>query len=164
MSTPAGRPCRVITISSRAANRKYFERSSFTCASATAWTRRSFLREPTLRLLLGDDGKDFDRRFCNVIEHHDVADPQSVLRLAEAAQPLHATFADFRRFVSEVAVDRVLDQRSLVAGQLPKHASGLWSQDDVERHFWLNDSQNFYDKAICCFRGGLTVGFSRGGS
>jgi hypothetical protein len=39
-------------------------------------------------LRLEDDGKDLDRRFCDVIEHPDVANPQSVLRLAEAAQPL----------------------------------------------------------------------------
>jgi hypothetical protein len=91
-------------------------------------------------LRLGDDGKDFDRRFSNVIEHPDVANPQSVLWLAEAAQPLNATLADLGRFVFEVTVDRILDQRSVVARQPPKHLRGLWSQDDVERHLWLDDS------------------------
>jgi Protein of unknown function (DUF433) len=48
-----------------------------------------------------------DRRFCNVIEHPDVADVQPVLRLAEPAEPLDATLADLRRLVSEVPVDGI---------------------------------------------------------
>ena len=147
MSTPAGRPCRVITISFWAASRKYLERSSFACASATAWTGRSFFPEPSLRLRLGDNGKDFDRRFCNVIEHPNVAHPQPVLGLTEAAQPFNTTLADLRRFVSEVTLDRVLDQCPLVAPQSSKHPRGLWSQNDLERHFWLDHSQNLYGKA-----------------
>ena len=52
ISTPAGRPCRVITISSRAARRRYLERPSFICASATAWTRGTFFLESQI-----SDGK-----------------------------------------------------------------------------------------------------------
>jgi hypothetical protein len=35
-----------------------------------------------------------------------------------------------------------------VAWQFPKHLRSLRSQDDVERHLWLDDSQNSYSKAI----------------
>jgi hypothetical protein len=89
ISTPAGRPCRVMTISSSAANRRYFEKSSFTSASATALGAacpRALLFEPGLRLFFRDDGEDLDLRFRNVIEHPDVVNGESILRLAQAAK------------------------------------------------------------------------------
>lgn len=73
-----------MTISSSAASRRYFEKSSFTSASATALGTafaRALLVEPSLRLFFRDDGEDLDLRFSNVIKHPDVVDAQSVLRL-----------------------------------------------------------------------------------
>jgi hypothetical protein len=87
-----------------------------------------------------------DRRFCNVIKHPDVADAQPVLRLAKPAEPLDATLADLRRLVSEVPVDGVRHQGALVTREFPKHVRRIWSHDDLERHFrlddhfWLDDS------------------------
>src|SRR2546422_3301372 len=74
MSTPAGRACRVITISSSTASRRYLERSSFTSARATSldflvWS--PLLVEPRLGVGLRDNREDLDLRFCNVIEHPD---------------------------------------------------------------------------------------------
>src|SRR6266478_1131899 len=102
MSMPAGRPCRVITISSPTASRKYLDKSSFTSARATS---RVTLRwcplfvEPRLGFGLRDDREDLDLRFCNVIEHPDVAYSQAVLRLAQTPESLNATLADLCRFV-----------------------------------------------------------------
>ena len=140
MSTPAGRPWRVITISSCAARRRYFERSSFTSANATAWPWCAVVREPSLRLACGDDGKDLDRRFCNVIEHPDVTDAQSVLRLAKPAQTLNATLTDLRWLVSEVTVDAVPHEGALAARQTSKHTHRFRRHNDRERHVWLDDS------------------------
>jgi hypothetical protein len=106
MRTPAGRPWRVITISSSTASRKYFEKSSFTAARATslgslrAW--RPLLVEPRLCFGFCDDREDLDFGFCNVIEHPDIADTQTVLRLAQAPKTLDSTLADFRRRVCQM--------------------------------------------------------------
>jgi hypothetical protein len=108
MRIPAGRPCRVITISSSAASRRYFDRSSFTSASATSrglvrlW--RPFCVEPGLRFCLGDDREDLDFRFCNVIEHPDITDVQAVLRLAESSKALDSTLAELCRLVCQMHV------------------------------------------------------------
>jgi len=56
-------------ISSPAARRKYFDKSSLTFASATSRIRGSFFRELLLRVCLLDNGKDFDRCFFDVIKH-----------------------------------------------------------------------------------------------
>lgn len=74
MRPPAGRPCRVITISPVAASRRYRERSSFTFATATAFIGRAFLLEPRPGLGLRDDREDFDGSFRDVIEHPDLVD------------------------------------------------------------------------------------------
>jgi hypothetical protein len=75
--TPAGRPCRVMTISSLAASRRYFfDKSSLTFASATSRIRGSFLVEPLLRVPFSDDGEDFDCCFFDVIKHPYFIDSQ----------------------------------------------------------------------------------------
>src|SRR6187401_309364 len=105
MRIPAGRPCRVMTISSSAASRRYLDRSSFTSASATSFGPLrwgAFFVEPRLGFGLRDDREDLDFRLCNVIEHPDVAHAQSVLRLAETAESLDPTLADLRRFVRQM--------------------------------------------------------------
>src|SRR6185503_12342979 len=102
---PAGRPCRVMTISSSTASRRYLERSSFTSARATSFGAlcwRAFLIEPRLRFGLRDDREDLDLRFCNVIEHPDVANSQTVLRLRQAPESLDPTLADLRRLVRQM--------------------------------------------------------------
>src|SRR5688572_20313296 len=107
---PAGRPCRVMTISSSTASRRYLERSSFTSASATsralfAW--RALFVKPRLRFGFRDDREDFDLRFCNVIEHSNVAHTQAILRLAQAPESLDPALADLRRLMRQVKVDRL---------------------------------------------------------
>ena len=106
MSTPAGRPWRVITISSRAASFKYRERSSFTSASATRRGGDTLLVEPRLRVGFRDDRKDFDCCFCDVIEHPDLAHPQTILRALQSSEALDPATADLRRLVAEVQLDR----------------------------------------------------------
>src|SRR5947209_2319215 len=93
MITPAGRPCRVMTISSVAASRKYLDRSSLTLARATALSGLAFLIEPGLRFAFFDDRKDLDRSLGNVIEHPNVADSKAILRLRQPPKPLDATLA-----------------------------------------------------------------------
>jgi hypothetical protein len=41
--------------------------------------------------------------------------------------------------MSEVTVDGVGHQGALVAGEFPKYLRRIWSHDDFERHFRLND-------------------------
>src|SRR5687767_15167128 len=104
MRMPAGRPCRVMTISSSTASRRYLDKSSFTSASATSFgpvRRAAFFVEPRLGFGFRDDREDLDFRFCNVIEHPDVASAQSVLRLAQTAESLNPALADLRRFVRQ---------------------------------------------------------------
>src|SRR2546427_465064 len=67
---------------------------------------RPLLAEPDLRLGFRDDREDLDLRFCNVIEHPDVAHAKTVLGLAQTAQPLDPALADFRRFMGEVLFKR----------------------------------------------------------
>ena len=109
---PAGRPCRVITISSLTASRRYLERSTPPSARATSFAPCvgvPCLVEPRLRFGLRDDREDLDLRFCNVIEHPDVADAQAVPRLAQTPESLDPTLADFRRLVCQVHVQGRLD-------------------------------------------------------
>jgi hypothetical protein len=106
MMTPAGRPCRVITISSDAARRKYLDRSSLTFANATVVERARFV-EPLLRFGLRDDGEDFDRTLGNVIEHPNVIHAQTVLGLTEAPEPLDAASTGLRWLESKVALQRI---------------------------------------------------------
>ena len=120
MSTPAGRPCRVIKISPSAAKRRYFDRSSLTRARATACVGRAFPFEPGLRLGLGDDGEDFDRCFRNVIEHPDVVDPQAVLRTTQTPQPFDSTLAEFGRLEPEMALDRITNPGPDMRRETPK--------------------------------------------
>jgi hypothetical protein len=67
------------------------------------------LVEPGVRLLFRDDGKDLDFRFSNVIEHPDVANPETVLRLAHTAKSLNAALADLHRLVLQMPLNRILD-------------------------------------------------------
>ena len=109
MSIPAGRPCRVMTMSSVAANRGYFERSPLALTSATTLIGRSFPLEPGLRLGLPNDRKDFDGRFRNVIEYPYVIDSEPILWSAQATQPLDTAPADLLRFMSQVALEGIPD-------------------------------------------------------
>src|SRR5262245_19579841 len=108
---PAGRPCRVMTISSAAACRRYFDRSSFTAARATCRgaSRRCLFVEPGVRFGLRDDGEDLDLRLCNVIKHPDVVNAQPILRLAEPPKALDTALADLRRFVGQMHADGLDD-------------------------------------------------------
>ncbi len=109
MSTPAGRPCLVITTSSDSASRRYRERSSFTLARATRRGRDTLLVKPRLGLGLRDDCEDFDFLVGDVIEHPDLPHSQAVLWLLEAAKPLNAALAQLRWFVPKVQLDAVPD-------------------------------------------------------
>jgi hypothetical protein len=134
MSTPAGRPWRVMRISSPSASRKYRDRSSLTFARATAFIGRGFAVEPRLGLRLADDGEDFDGRFRDVIEHPNVVDTQAVLGSTGAAEPLDATPADLLGFEAEVALQRVPDPAARVRRQRPQLLHGQRSQDDPIPH------------------------------
>src|SRR6266446_2760165 len=90
MRMPAGFPWRVITISSRSASRRYFERSSLTFARATSRFGNAFFGKPGFRFGFGDDGEDLDRLACDVIEHPDVVHSEPKLRAAQPPEPLDA--------------------------------------------------------------------------
>src|SRR5215471_6893188 len=98
-------------ISTSAACRRYLDRSSLTSANATSFGplrfRRPLFLEPSLRFGLCDDGEDFDLRFCNVIEHPNVAVSQPILRLDQAAKAFDPTLARFRRFVAQMHLQRL---------------------------------------------------------
>ena len=85
-----------MTISCTSASRKYLERSSFTTASATSlgtvFADALFVK-PRLGVGFRDDREDLDLRFSNVIEHPDMVDAQSILRLTETTQSLDAALA-----------------------------------------------------------------------
>lgn len=66
--------------------------------------------------MLLDDGEDFDRRFCNVIEHPDVADSQPVLWLAQAPQPFDPALAKFCGLMSQPDVAGALIRVTRIAG------------------------------------------------
>ncbi|MGH9330056.1 MAG: hypothetical protein ACRD09_06410, partial [Vicinamibacterales bacterium] len=105
-----------MTISLSTARRKYFERSSLTSARGTTLVAglggRALRIEPALRLGFRDDREDLDLRFCNVIEHPDVANPQAILRLAQTSESLDSALADLRRLVRQVQGKRLRDARS----------------------------------------------------
>jgi len=125
MITPAGRPWRVMTISSWAASRRYFERSSLTLARATALIGGAFLVEPGLHLLLFDDREDFDCGRGDVIEHPYVVDPKAILRLAQAPKPFDPDLACFRRLESEVTLKGIPDLTADTRGQPLKRRAGV---------------------------------------
>ena len=103
--TPAGRPCRVITISSLAASLRYRERSSLTFARAIRRGRCTCVREPALRFTLRDDREDFDVCFSNVIEHPDLVNPEPVLRPFQASQPLDSAATELVGLMAQVLLD-----------------------------------------------------------
>jgi len=99
-----------MTISSSTASRRYLDRSSFTSASATSFGRlrwRPFFVEPRLGFGRRDNREDVNVRLCNVIKHPDVANTESVLRLAEATESLDSALADFRRLVRQMHCKRL---------------------------------------------------------
>ncbi len=134
MISPAGRPWRVMTISSSAASRRYFEKSSLTLARATALIGRACLVEPGLRLRLFDDREDFDGSRGDVIKHPDVVDPKAILRLTQTPKPLDSTLARFRRFEPEVTLERVPDFTPNASWQPLKPGAGVRGQHDLEAH------------------------------
>ncbi len=79
-STPAGFPCRVMTISSDSAKRRNRDRSSLTSASATWRIGRPVLGEPTRRFGFRDDREDFDGFGCDVIKNSYLPNPEAILR------------------------------------------------------------------------------------
>src|SRR5438552_18674112 len=107
MSTPAGFPCLVMTISSDSARRRNRERSSFTSASATWRIGRAVRREPPLRFGLGDDRNDFDRFGCDVIENSHLPNPKAILRLPKTSQSLDPALAHAGRLVPQVPFESV---------------------------------------------------------
>lgn len=88
MRRPAGFPCRVMTISSDSAIRRKRDKSSLTSASATWRIRRAVLGEPARGFDFRDDREDFDGFGRDIIENSHLPDPEPMLRLAQAAQPL----------------------------------------------------------------------------
>src|SRR5574341_687979 len=93
MRTPAVWPCRVMRIASDSARRRNRERASLTSASAAWRIGRPVLDKPARRLGFRDDGEDFDRFGRDVIEHSHLPNPQPILWLAQATQPLDPTLA-----------------------------------------------------------------------
>src|SRR5437870_6190987 len=120
-----------MTISSSAARRRYFDRSSLTLARATARTRRAFLVEPALGLLLFDDREDFDCGLGNVIEHPDFVDSEAILRLTHAPEPLDATLARLGRLESEVTFEGIPNLAANTRGQSLKRLAGIRCQHDL---------------------------------
>jgi hypothetical protein len=134
IKTPAGLPCRVIRISRSAASLRYRERSSLTLARATRRGWGSLFREPGFGLFLRDDGKDFDRRFRDVIENPHILDPEPILRPIKSSQVFDPAPAQLGRLMAQVQLDGVPDIRPKVGAEGPQALDGLGGQDDLERH------------------------------
>ena len=167
MRTPAGRPCRVITISSSTASRRYFDKSSFISARATsraALRWRPLLVEPRLGVRFRDDREDLDLRLCNVIEHPDVSDPQAILRLAHPPEPLDPTLADLCRLVRQVHVERLYDARPKRHRQILERPCSSRRKNDLKCHCGQILAR-FFDRFKCgCGFSGLTIAFTSGRS
>lgn len=165
---PAGRPWRVMTISSWTANRRYFDRSSLICARATALGRvrgwRPLLVEPCLSVGFRDDGEDLDLRFCNVIKHPDVAHSEPVLGLAQTPESLESALADFGRFVREMQFEGRPDAGANRHREVLQRGRCLRSQNDLESHSGQIIARTSGSRNTDCCCGGLTPGFSRGGT
>src|SRR5437879_5656296 len=112
-STPAGRPCRVITIGSRSAARRTREKSSLASASGIFFiflcgiVLLSMFLEPRLRSRLRHDGDDADLAILDVVEHPQLVDAKAVLWMIMIPQPLDAAPALLRGLVLQVQLDRV---------------------------------------------------------
>lgn len=135
---PAGRPWRVIRISSSAATRKYRERSSFTSARGTARVWLAVLREPRLGLAFRDDGEDLDRFVRDVIEHPGFVNAQPELGPAQPPKALDAALADLGRFVAQVPLDAVPDLRAVMSREPIQLADGARCEDDLVAHSGQN--------------------------
>lgn len=163
---PAGRPCRVITISSSAASRRYFDRSSLTSASATflglAWVGRPFRVEPSLRFGFCDDREDLDFGLCNVIEHPDVIDAQAVLRLPQASETLDSAPAVLR-LVCEMQLESPLDSRANRTGKAFSAAAAAGART-TSTPLWLHSSQNRNSSSRLPVRRSPTSAFTSDGS
>jgi hypothetical protein len=161
---PAGRPWRVMTISSSTANRRYFDRSSLISARATAlglvgWRPLPF--EPRLRVGFRDDSEDLDLRFCNVIKHPDVAHSEAVLGLAQTPESFDAALADLCWVVREVQFEGLLDSGANRHRQVLQRGHCLRSQNDLK-----SQSGQIIARIVGCgntesWSGGLTCQMSR---
>jgi len=85
-------------------------------------------------LLLRDDREDFDPCFCNVIEHPDLINPESVLWLLQAAQPLDAATTQLGRLVTQMSLDGASHPGSNVSAERSKLRDRCGSEDNLEPH------------------------------
>lgn len=123
-----------MTISSLAASRRYRERSSLTFARATRFGLDTLFRKPGFRLLLRDDGKDFNDTLRDVIKHPDFSDSEPVLRTIQATQALDAALADLPGLVPQVELQGLSNTGSDVGAQGAKILDRLRGKDDLESH------------------------------
>jgi hypothetical protein len=87
-----------------------------------------------LRLCLGDDGEDLNGRFCNVIEHPDVAYSQAILRPREPTKPFDPASADLRGREPQVHFQRITHLGTDSRWQVSECLLRLGSQDDIVTH------------------------------
>ena len=92
----------------------------------------AFFVEPRLGFGLRDDREDLDFRLCNVIEHPDVANAQSVLRLAETAESLDPILADLCRVVRQMRLKRLRDARTNRHRQILERRRGCRRKNDLK--------------------------------
>jgi hypothetical protein len=118
--------------------RRYFDKSSFTLASATSRFSDSLFGEPGFRFGFRDDGEDLDRLACDVIEHPDVIHSEPVLRAAQPPEALNATLTDFGRFVTKMGFQRVSHPRSRISFELFERLNRAWRKHDLVAHSGYN--------------------------
>src|SRR5262245_14798639 len=121
-------------ISSPAARRRYFEKSSLSSANATFRISGCLFVEPFLRIRFLEDGKDFDRCFLDVIKHPYFINSQAILRSAYPPETLDPAFAQLGWFVSQVNFESVTNLTPDTCFQLFVRSCGIGSQDDLVPH------------------------------
>jgi hypothetical protein len=87
-----------------------------------------------LRLGFPDDGEDLDFCFCDVIEHPNLIDAQSILRLLKASETLDSALAHLCGLEPQVDLKGIPDLRSFVGRQGTQLLSGARREGNLEPH------------------------------
>jgi len=87
----------------------------------------SFFGQPSLRIRLANYGQNVHFLSRHIIEHSNIADPESILRFRKSTKPLDTTLARPLRLVPQMLLNCGFHNRLVMSPQFPKIADGLLS-------------------------------------
>ncbi|HZU39082.1 MAG TPA: hypothetical protein VFA18_24365 [Gemmataceae bacterium] len=91
--------------------------------------------KPGIGLGFRHDGRDLHGLLGYIVEHADiVADPQAVLGMGEAAQPLDPAPARFRRLLPEVLFEGIPHGGASIRPEAVQVRERFWGQHDFVAH------------------------------